>query len=125
MLVLGKGGGMTWFGSLSWSSNRPWQLGVRVRAVGSEKDERGEQGGVAVLSALHTGTKARENDGRPSSEMVGRSAHMVDTSRTRVVQCGTSSDTWRAAKRAKWDAFLGHFRADLGLAPKIKVEAHE
>jgi hypothetical protein len=98
---------------------------ARVRAVGSEKDERGEQGGVAALSALHTGTKARENDGRPSSEMVGRSACMVDTSRTRVVQCGTSSDTWRVAKRARWDAFLGHFRADLGLTPKIKVEAHE
>jgi hypothetical protein len=65
---------------------------------------------------------ARGSDARP---WWGRSARMVDTSRTRVVQCGTSSDTWRAAKRARWDAFLGHFRADLGLAPKIKVEAHE
>jgi hypothetical protein len=97
---------------------------ARVRAVGSEKDERGEQRGVVVLSAVHTGTKARENDGRHRSEKVGCSARMVDTSRTRVVQCGTSSDTWRAAKRARWDAFLGHIRADLDYGPKIKVKAH-
>jgi hypothetical protein len=95
-----------------------------VRAVGSEKDERGEQRGVAALSALHTGTKARENNGRHSSEKVGCSARMVDTSRTCVVQCDTSSDTWRAAKRARWDAFLGHIRADLDYGPKIKVKAH-
>jgi hypothetical protein len=43
---------------------------TRVRAVGSEKDERGEQRGVAALSALRTGTKARENDGQHSSDKV-------------------------------------------------------
>jgi hypothetical protein len=97
---------------------------ARVRAVGSEKDERGEQRGVAALPALHTDTKARENDGRHSSEKVGCTARMVDTSRTHVVQCGTSSDTWRTAKMARWDVFLGHIRADFDYGPKIKVRAH-
>jgi hypothetical protein len=78
---------------------------TRVRTVGSEKDERGEQGRVTTLSALHMGTKARENDGRHSSEMVGCSARMVDTSRTRVVHWG-----------CLW--------AELGNGPKSKVEAH-
>jgi hypothetical protein len=31
-----------------------------------------------------------------------------------------SPNTWQAPKWVGWDAYLGHFRADLGLGPKIK-----
>jgi hypothetical protein len=66
----------------------------------------------------------RKEGGRHSSEEVGRSAHMVDTSYPRVVHLGISPNRWRAAKWLAWGVFLGLFQADLELGPKTKIEAH-
>jgi hypothetical protein len=38
---------------------------------------------------------------------------------------GILSRTWRAVVWLAWSVFLGQLRADLGLEPKIKVEARE
>jgi hypothetical protein len=59
-------------------------------------------------------TQERKEGGRHSSEEVGRSARMVDTSWTRVVKCGTSADTWRATLCLTWRSRLGWLCAELG-----------
>jgi hypothetical protein len=38
---------------------------------------------------------------------------------------GISPSTWHMPKWPAWGAILGRFWADLGLGPKIKVEARE
>jgi hypothetical protein len=42
-----------------------------------------------------------------------------------VATKGIPSSTWRAVVWLTWSMFLGQLRADLGLDPKIKVEARE
>jgi hypothetical protein len=50
---------------------------------------------------------------------------MAATLWPRVALSVISTSTWRAAVWLSWSAFSGQLRADLGLEPKIKVEARE
>jgi hypothetical protein len=57
--------------------------------------------------------------------MALRALCMAATLWPRVALLAISTSTWRAAVWLAWSAFSGLLWADLGLEPKIKVEARE
>jgi hypothetical protein len=116
--------------------SREWWHGHELSSAIHGERERGAKngkesgGGRAKMSTERPGAarcpwRARKRQG--TRQVSGRAASMAKTrgawsprSRTGAARWGISPSAWQVLLWVGWDADLGHFRADLGLGPKIK-----